>query len=557
MDASRRIVRILSDARLALDQYELNETAAAVWRLCDGTRTVANIAAAIAAESGPSAPPLAVVTSDIRRLMASLRAEGLVTCGEPTPIDVLFVVPPFPSTYSRHAVETPEYSAPPLGVCYVAAVLREHGYTVQILDLHVTAGEPEDVVRACRRLRPRVVGITATTPSYPNALRVARFAKAWNGEVVTVLGGPHATGIPFACARAGAFDYVCVGEGEWKMLALVDALLRGEGSARDVRGIVRAGDAEHPAAPGLQVAASRRPTNPGSDRVAVPGAAPLDHIPPPARDLLELDRYYQKGAIISSRGCPIDCNFCACAAIVGRTYRVHSIPYVLDEVESMMKTYGYRFFDFHDDTFNLQRHRVFDFCSAVEERRLDFRWGCFCRAAQLTPEMARAMARAGCQVVQFGVEAGDDTMLRAIKKATSTRQIEDAVRSAARAGIPEIVCGFIIGHAGDTEDSVQRTLEFGLHLRRLGATRLTLSLLTPYPGTEVFDRREELGIRLLTEDWEQYIFSRVVIETRHLSPSRLQELYVNGLCKFLDAMDDASVRAATTEATALGRFVEL
>jgi radical SAM superfamily enzyme YgiQ (UPF0313 family) len=153
--------------------------------------------------------------------------------------------------------------------------------------------------------------------------------------------------------------------------------------------------------------------------------------------------------------------------------------------------------------------------------------------------MAVVMAEAGCRVIQFGVEAGDDDSLKQIKKATSVKQIETAVKAAADAGIREIVCGFIIGHAHDTEESIADTINFGLRLRELGATRLTLSLLTPYPGTEVFIRRKELGITLLSEDWEQFIFSRVVIETKHLKKDQLRELYVDGICKFLGRTEGA------------------
>jgi radical SAM superfamily enzyme YgiQ (UPF0313 family) len=441
----------------------------------------------------------------------------LVSWTDDEELDVLLVVPPPPSVYAPDAVKTPEYSSPPLGLSYIAAVLRQHGFHVAILDLHQSAGKPEDVVGCCREGSPKVVGITAATPSYPNALRVARFVKAWNPDVITVLGGPHATGLPDECARSEAFDYVCIGEGEESMSDLVEALIHGGKDPRAVVGFVHQwnGRAVHTGSRGY--------------------VSYLDDLPLPARELLDLGSYYQKGAIISSRGCPIGCSFCACAAIVGNTYRIHSITRVLEEIGHVTGRYGYRFFDFHDDTFNLQPERVFEFCREVVERRLSIEWGCFCRAAQMTPEMARAMANAGCRVIQFGVESGNDSVLQSLQKQTSTTQIEAAVRAVAAAGIEQIVCGFIIGHATDTEDSSRETIKFGLHLRDLGATRLTLSLLTPYPGTRVYERREQLGIRLLTDDWEQYTFSRVVMETSRLNRDKLRELYVEGLLSFLDA----------------------
>lgn len=531
-------IEILTDARLLMGRHVINETAALIWRLCDGRHSVRDIATAIA-EACEDAPPRDVIVQDVLDCLAAFRQEGLATWRDHEPIDVLLVIPPFPTTYAPYASQVPEYSSPPLGLAYIAAVLREHGYLAAIEDLHIKASKPEDIVAVCRRLEPRIVGITAATPSYPNAERVARFVKAWRGETVTVIGGAHVTGLPEEAVYSGAFDFTVVGEGEYAMLDLAHALLRGKGDPRQVAGLALPvpqgeGTIEPHSDCGFAAAAvKRRPVvrTPVRERVR-----DLDRLPRPARDLLDMQAYFQKGALISTRGCPIDCNFCACSAIVGRTYRVHSVKYVLDEVEELIRTYGIRHFDFHDDTFNLNKKRVLEFCEEVERRGLQFEWGCFCRAAQLTPEMAHAMVRAGCRVMQFGVESGDDDILKSIKKRTSLQQVEEAVHAASVAGVEQIVCGFIIGHAQDTRESIAQTIDFALRLKALGATRLTLSVLTPYPGTEVFNRAGELGIRLLTTDWEQYIFSRVVMETQNLDRDALRELYVDGLTRLLDAV---------------------
>jgi len=511
-------IRLLSDAHVGLQQFHLNEVAGAIWGLCDGTLTVAEIARVIASKCEGPTPPHDAVAEDVLGLLDGLRAEGLITWSEGEEVDVLLVVPPAPSVYAADAVQTPEYSAPPLGMCYIAAVLREHDLRVAILDLHQMAGLPEHVVSACRQRSPAIVGVTASTPSYPNAQAVARFVKAWRKECVTVLGGPHATGAPRDCVLSGAFDFVCVGEGENAMLDLAQALLKGKGDPYAV--------------PGFRFTGPQGNVGQTPPR---PQIAHLDDLPFPARDLIQLDSYYQKGSLVSSRGCPIGCDFCACAAIVGRSYRVHSIPRVLDEMEDMIQRYNYRHFDFHDDTFNLRRNRVFQFCRGIKERELDVEWGCFCRAAGFTAEMAKEMASAGCRVVQFGVESGNDAVLKSLDKATSTVQVEAAIRAAAKAGIRQIACGFIIGHPNDTVESVWDTIRFGLHLRDLGATRLTLSLMTPYPGTPIYDNREEFGITLLTNDWEKYTFSRVVMQTARLDRENLRSLYVEGLTRFLDS----------------------
>ncbi len=507
---------VLSDAKLSLDKYCLDQMGTFIWRHCDGHSSVEKLADLIIAECEDSAPSHNQVVPDIMSFLQPLREEGLVTWRDSKSIDILLVVPPASSVYSPEALKTPEYSAPPLGLCYIASMLKQHGYGISIYDMHQSAAMPEDIVKKCRELNPKIVGITASTPSFPNATQVARFAKAWNQDTVTIIGGPHATGAPDQCLFSGSFDFVCIGEGEETMPELANAIIKDKSDSREIPGLAYLSDDK------VVFSSSRkRLTN-------------LDAIPLPARDLIDIDKYYQKGSLVSSRGCPIGCDFCACASISGNTYRTHSIDYVLNEVEHMMKKYGYHYFDFHDDTFNLHTERVFKFCEEIKKRKLNFKWGCFCRAAQLTLETAKAMAEAGCTVIQFGVESGNDVVLESTNKKTTVQQIINAVTFASKAGITQITCGFIIGHANDTEQTVQDTINLGLRLHDLGATRLTLSLLTPYPGTKIYDNRDELGIELLTDDWEQYTFSRLVAQTKYLDKKKLRELYVEGILRFLE-----------------------
>ena len=219
--------------------------------------------------------------------------------------------------------------------------------------------------------------------------------------------------------------------------------------------------------------------------------------------------------------------------IFGHQYRVPSVNRVLEEIEHLYYDYGIEGFDFNDDTFNWDHHRVVSICRGIEGLGFKMRWSCFCRAAQMTQETAFALKRAGCGAIQFGVESGSEKILKGIGKRTTLKQVEDAVRASAMAGIEAIFCGIMVGHPQDTEETVKETMEFAEHLLTIGATRIMLSLLTPYPGTLIYQQLDELGIRILTRDWEQYIFSRVVIETKNLSKERLRELYVGGLIRFL------------------------
>jgi len=445
-----------------------------------------------------------------------MRGDGLVDWKPEPDIDVLLAVPPPPATYAQAALLAPEFSAPPLGIAYIAAALQSNGHRVAIVDLHQQGAPPEAIIASCRRYSPKIVGITASTPTYPNALSMARFVKAWRPECPIVLGGPHATCAPAQCILDPTIDFVCIGEGERPMVDLVGALLDERTDPLSIPGFCIRTQNGQPHFTG------QSPRDPS-----------LDSLPFPARDLLDLNAYHQKGSIISSRGCPIGCHFCACAAIAGRVYRAHTLPYVIREMEHLHSVYGCTSFDFHDDTFNLYPARVHEFCRTLKAQGMAVKWGCFCRAAPFTQDMASDMAQAGCTVVQFGVESGSERVLQSIGKRISTAQVRAAVLAASQAGIQEVACGFIVGHPADTEESIRETIEFGLQLRQLGATRLTLSLLTPYPGTSVYENRDQLGVRLLTTDWEQYTFSRVVAENAHLTAEPLRQLYAEGVFRFL------------------------
>ena len=501
-----------------MQNYNLNDVGSFIWKNCTGEFSNEEIALKLLNEIEGKKPRLSDVVSDINEYLFELKDNGLVNWVSKDELDVLFVVPPYPDLYSSKAITTPEYSAPPLGVAYVAAVLKKNDYRVSIFDMHIKSLNPEDIIKEYRKSKPKIFAITATTPTFPNALLIAKLLKAWDENVIVIIGGPHATSLPEECVQSDAVDYIVIGEGEISTLELVNAILKENKNPEQVNGIAFKGDN-----------GKIKFTHP-QERIP-----DLDTLPYPARELLDLELYFQKGSIISTRGCPYNCNYCACSVIAGHTYRKHSVDYVLDEIEFLINKYNFQYFDFHDDTFNLIPERVIEFCNKIEERGFNIKWGCFCRVTNFNLEIAYALKKAGCEVVQFGVEAGNQTVLDSIQKKIKLEEVENAIKVASQAGIKQIACGFIIGHANDTEETTNQTIDFGVKLAKLGATRLTISVLTPYPGTDIYLNLNKNGIKLITKDWEQFIFSRVVIETESLTKERLREIYAKGVYKFLEA----------------------
>lgn len=509
---------LFSDKDLRLNNYHLNKIGSYIWKYCTGSYSNIDITNNLLGVLDGVKPSFDELLFDVNSYLLELKENNLIDWNCDEFLDVLFVIPPYPNIYSSKVIDNPEYSSPPLGVAYIAAVLKADQFNVSIYDMHILASKPEDIIEQYRKTKPKIVAISSTTPTFPNALKIAKLLKAWDENVLIVIGGSHATSLPDECIKPESVDYVVIGEGENTMLELAKSIIRSAFEIKDIKGVVYKG------------ADGRiRFTEP---RIRI---SELDTLPYPARELLDIDAYFQKGSIISSRGCPYKCNYCSCGVIAGHTYRTHSVNYVLNEIEFLTHKYGFKHYDFHDDTFNLISERVYSFCSEIKNRKMNFKWGCFCRVSNFNVEIASAMKKTGCEVVQFGVESGNQQVLNSINKQIHLKDVEDAVIAASKAGITRIVCGFIIGHADDTEETVNDTIAFGVKLVELGATNLTISVLTPYPGTEVYNNLGKNGINLLTNDWEQFIFSRVVIETDKITKEKLRELYARGVYRFVEA----------------------
>lgn len=517
-DNENGTITVISDAKLEVEITHLNKMGSRIWRLCDGNHSIRDICERIFAGLGSDGPSFGTFVDDTCSFLINFKERWLISWQDTKLCDFLLVIPPFPESYSPLAAETPGYSSPPLGICYLASVIENAGYSVAIEDMHIAKLRPEDILPIFEKYVPRVVGISASTPTYPNARRIAKFIKAASPKTPVIMGGMHASALPEEVLNDGDVDIAVRGEGELTIVDLAEHLIRKEKDPSTI--------------PGISFRRSDGEIIHTTERSLIQD---LDNLPLPARHLIDLDAYYQKGAMITSRGCPERCIFCSCGAFVGRTYRTRSPENVVQEIEHLISTYGIKRFDFHDDEFTMLPERAGRICKLINKRGLDIEWGCFARASRFTLELAKAMYNAGCRTIQFGVESGDQVVLDSIHKRLTLQEVEDAVVAAKKAGIPEIACGFMIGHPEDTIESIQRTMDFALHLKSIGATSLRLSVLTPYPGTDVFDNAEQYGIKIINHNWEEYTFSRVLIETKNLSKGKLKELFFDGLMKIIDS----------------------
>ncbi len=377
----------------------------------------------------------------------------------------------------------------PLGLAYIAALLEQAGHEVAIIDLNVHRVKN-------RRLQQRIsgaeiIGITGMITEYQTVLELVAAVKAAGNKSRVILGGPLATALPHQLLQASAADFIVLGEGEKTIVNLVAAIEQGD-DCGDIKGIAYRS--------GGQVVLNE-PVEPIVD---------LDTVPFPARHLLDMARYikdhFQSFGIkirgfgkirstnlISSRGCPYNCTFCF-KDMWGHKWRGRSPANIIEEIELLHKEYKINGFFFNDDTFVLDRERVFEFCRQLGEKNLKIAWYCNGRVNLMTEELLAAMYAAGCRGLAYGIESGNQQVLDSMKKNETLEQVREVVAWTKQAGI-HVTGYFMLGNLGETRATIRETLDFA---RELELDYHGFSLTTPIPGTELYDSALKAG--LISED---------------------------------------------------------
>ncbi len=425
--------------------------------------------------------------------------------------------------------ETP---SPPLGLAYLASALSEAGIEVKILDLVVYPYSRAMLQNVLEKFQPQMVGLTAVTMTFDNAIGVIRDIKRLNPEILTVMGGPHVT----FCSREtlikhSVLDILVLGEGERTIVDLGRAVDTG-GDWDRVKGIVYRKDSE------ICSTAHRDP---------IPD---LDALPDPARELLPLGRYRALGMPISlttSRGCPFKCIFCVGRKMVGSRVRYRSPGKVVDEME-YVNALNFHQINIADDLFTANRKHCLAVCDEILNRRLEVRWTSFARVDTVSEEILTKMKAAGCSAVSFGIESGNPQILKTIKKGITRDQVIEAVDMCRRSGITPHA-SFILGLPGETPQTIRETLDFGEQLKTLGLS-YGFHLLAPFPGTEVREHSDQYGIKILTDDWSQYHANRAIVETPAVDRQTLDDIVMGWEDEYTLLLGDIKQRMQEKTASA-------
>jgi radical SAM superfamily enzyme YgiQ (UPF0313 family) len=361
----------------------------------------------------------------------------------------------------------------------IAGYLKTFGHTVHIVD-----GEPEllsagQILELVLRLKPDIVGVTATTPEYPFASEIIRKIKKADHKIKTVLGGAHVTALPEHTISdlGGDLDWGVLYEGETPMAAI----------AADV-------------ASDFVWRVDRSPKL-LMTRERVSGQALSSFFPD--RECLDMSVYkyvdtslglVQNDAIEMARGCPFGCTFCTSR----RTpLEARQIGHIVDEIIDSAKRFGTKLFMFFDDTFTVHRERAAELFEALIDTKRrgiltdDVHFSGFTRANSLDMDLLRLMREAGCDKLSLGIETGNANLLRSMQKGTKLDDYRTAYKMIEEVGIAKRG-SFIIGHPFETIDTVRDSIDFSIEL---DLDEIGVNIMTPYPGQLTFrDAYEGKGI---------------------------------------------------------------
>jgi radical SAM superfamily enzyme YgiQ (UPF0313 family) len=453
-------------------------------------------------------------------------------------VDILFVNPPAPDggiwIRSQHRVGRRSREGmiwPQVGLAQMAALLPD--YRVDVIDAIPHRMTWEAFEHLLRGKHPRYYVTQVTAPTLQNDMYGVFLAKSLGA--ITIAFGTHVTPMPRATMEAyPALDYVLRGEPELTLRELIDTLERDGATGPDpwsgLNAVFRdrlhklfteSGPDWQPAWRNLQSAT--RNLQPVSGLVWRDGAGivinpdrplihDLDDLPLPCHDLLPLDRYRAPlvggpyAFVVTSRGCPAGCRFCIKHVSYGRSVRFRSPKSVLAEIEQLT-TIGVRAIHMYADLFTVNRDHVMGICEGIRERGLELRWTCNSRVDFVDPEMLRVMGRSGCWMISWGIESGDEGMLRRMHKGITPGQAENAVRWAREAGIRNWGY-FVIGLPGETEESIRRTIDFA---KRLPLDLALFHIAAPHPGTPFFFEVVENGWFRPGTRWEKVNMDRSTV----------------------------------------------
>lgn len=400
---------------------------------------------------------------------------------------IVLINPPYTnSVYDCTFMGVGAIQNPTLALATIAAPLLQEGYKVEIIDLDFSGSSVNDLKNRIKQASPQYVGITATTPVFPNLIELAKVVKEVDSDIRVVAGGVHATTFPDETVLNPYIDIVVIGEADYTFLDIVKSK-----NINNVEGIC------------FKDNGNVKKTFP-RNRIGN-----LDDIPFPAWGLYDINKYKSTriiernspGALLeTSRGCVFGCIYCN-KNLFGSYHSYKSPLRVIEEIKYLKKI-GFKEFHVVDDGFSDNMDRSKEICRLIIESNIKFPWTLLngIRVDRIDDELALLLKRAGCYQVAFGVESGNQIVLDKIGKQIKLDDVRKAVKISRKAGL-EIMCFFMFGLPNETEKTMQDTIDFA---KSLDIDLAKFAITIPYPGSPLYNLWDREGC-ITSKDWKLYL----------------------------------------------------
>ncbi len=356
---------------------------------------------------------------------------------------------------------------PPYGLLYISSYLKRDGYAVFVID--GLSSSTEQILKSVKENGVELVGISSVSWNWQEAKKLACALRRAEPSIKLAVGGAHVNAEKGAVLEdCACIDYAFYGDGEESFLSVAKALSSGKKPALADGFAYREGD--------KIISSGKSAFINDIDRILLPD-----------RDAVGIDKYcpsplsYRRlpfTAMFGSRGCPYQCTFCH----TDKHVRMRSAESLVEEIEILQKKYGIKEILFYDDTFTLDKKRVFEFCDLLQKRKIDLSWSASVRTNTIDAKILDAMKNAGCWRLLIGIESGSQRLLDLIKKRQTLHDIEYAVNLIHDAGIHTFGM-FMFGIPTETYEEGLQTIEF---MKKLKLDYVSVCNLTPFPGTEIY-----------------------------------------------------------------------
>ncbi len=359
---------------------------------------------------------------------------------------------------------------PPIYLLLISTILKNEGHKVTLIDAASEGISIEELKKIVLKKRIEAVIMLTATMTFNEDVSILSELKKSNPAMFTILYGQHVTSFPKQSLKNEAVDFIVKKEPDYIIRNLINSLDNNR-SFKNIKGI------------GFKQ----------NRKIIVNRDAPfiknLDELPFPDRTICPDVEYFNPLAkrdpyttVITSRGCSGKCTFCTSPYFYGGVYRFRSAENVVEELK-LIASQGYKEVLFRDETFTVHRKRTKKICNLIIKNKLDLTWVCNARVGTIDKETMKLMKKAGCHKLKFGVESGSQKILDNIQKGIRLEWIMKNFMDAYKVGL-DTHAHLILGAPGETKETINQTIDF---IKKLKADTVTVGILTPYPGSKLFD----------------------------------------------------------------------